>query len=339
MYVPDRGSAYDTTYQHEVLAWLALSTIEGVGYWTLKRLARAAPSWKALLKVSTRDEFVELVRAVGGKPRLRDGREPWEDSQSRLWAAGKRLLRRLSARDITLLLPDDPLFPPLLMDAPDPPAWIFVEGNPRALQLPLVAIVGTRKPTADGLYLATHIGHCLPLFGAATISGLAMGIDQVAHELSIRHSVSTIAVLGTGILRDFPSGSEELRRRIVEHGGAVISEYLPDDSYSAENFVRRNRIQAALSRVVIPVEWAIKSGTAHTVDNAIRMRRPLVCPRLPDWNSRSELLFAASHGAEVVTVPGEEAKLIGVVRRHLQELPEPARRDQLQLSFEAGERA
>lgn len=111
MGAPDRGSADAEGHQHEVLAWLALATIEGVGYWTLKRLSRTAPSWKALLNASTRDQFLELVRASGGKPRLRNGGEPWQSLQDRIWAAGKKLFRRLSARSITLLLPGDPLFP------------------------------------------------------------------------------------------------------------------------------------------------------------------------------------------------------------------------------------
>lgn len=335
MAAPDSIGPADTTGRdQEVVAWLALSTIDGVGYWTLRGLSESTPSWKGVLKAGTRDEFLELVRTAGGKPRLRHESESWEETQNRLWAAGKTLFRHLSARGIALILAGDPLFPPLLLDAPDPPAWIFVEGNPKALRLPSLALVGTRRPSADGLHLATHLGHSLPLFGAATVSGLAEGIDQIAHELSIRHGVPTVAVLGTGILRDFPAGSEELRRRIVENDGAIISEYLPEQTYSAETFVRRNRLQAALSRVVIPVEWSIKSGTAHTVDNAMKIGRPLVCPRLPDWNNRPELLFAASRGAEIVTIPGEEQRLVGLIRRCIHGTVEPVRRNQLQLFLE-----
>ena len=72
--------------------------------------------------------------------------------------------------------------------------------------------------------------------------------------------------------------------RILARGGTVVTEYLPQQSYSAENFVRRNRLQAALAKVLVPVEWAAKSGTAHTVKYAADLGRPIACLQLPDWS-------------------------------------------------------
>ncbi len=94
---------------------------------------------------------------------------------------------------------------------------------------------------------------------------MASGIDQIIHKNSLRFDIKTIAFIGTGILLNYPSGSEKLRQEIHQKGGAIVSEYLPHDSYSAANFVHRNRLQAGLARVVIPVEWQEKGGTAHTV--------------------------------------------------------------------------
>ena len=144
--------------------------------------------------------------------------------------------------------------------------------------MPSVTIVGTRKPSEDGLFLARYVGACLADWPAATVSGLAAGIDQLAHESSLRAEVPTIAVLGTGILDNYPKDSQVLRDRILGAGGAIVSEYLPRASYSAENFVQRNRLQAALGRVLIPVEWARRSGTAHTVRFATELR---AADRLP----------------------------------------------------------
>ncbi len=283
---------------------------------------RDVVAWRGFLDLDTGDGFLATLREAGGKPQLTQyPARDWPSVRDHLWQGGEALLKRLIDRDITLLLKDDPRFPSQLHEAPDPPAWIFVEGNPQVLSLPSVALVGTRQPTADGLYLATNLGHCLPLFGKplATVSGLAVGIDQQIHELSIRHGIPTIAVLGTGIFRHFPAGSEPLREKIINGGGAVVSEYLPDQTYSGENFVRRNRLQAALSSLTIPIQWAIKSGTARTVDHARRMGRPILCPCLADWSAEThpELVFAAEHGADIVVIPGEEARLIATVRRHL----------------------
>lgn len=102
-----------------------------------------------------------------------------------------------------------------------------------------------------------------------TVSGLATGIDQIAHIESLRYGIPTVAVLGNGMFVEYPSGSGRLKHQILASGGTIVSEYLPNQSYSSENFVRRNRIQAALCDTLVPVEWMIKSGTAHTVNFAI----------------------------------------------------------------------
>jgi predicted Rossmann fold nucleotide-binding protein DprA/Smf involved in DNA uptake len=120
------------------------------------------------------------------------------------------------------------------------------------------------------------------------------------------------------ILLNYPAGSEELRNKIYKKGGAIVSEYLPHQSYSAENFVRRNRIQAGLSRVVIPIEWKPKGGTAHTVRFAKEANKKIICLKLPDWSdSHLELSLAQKMGAEVLTIPGQESEFIHSVTQFL----------------------
>ena len=154
------------------------------------------------------------------------------------------------------------------------------------------------------MWLCDYVGYCLSHWGAATVSGLADGIDQAVHEASIAAGVPTIAFLGTGIQNDYPKGSENLRRRIVEAGGAVATEYLPNESYSRANFVQRNRLQAALGRALIPVEWAVKSGTAHTVRFASELLRPIVGLRVPSWSSDHVTLPVKS--GKIFVLPGED---------------------------------
>jgi DNA protecting protein DprA len=239
---------------------------------------------------------------------------------------------RLTKIGVRLLFRHEPCFPRALLDLERPPHWLFVQGTTAPLSMPAVAIVGTRKPSEDGLFLARYVGACLGDWPVATVSGLATGIDQLAHDSSLRAAVPTIAVLGTGILDNYPKGSADVRRRILEGGGTIVSEYLPRASYSAENFVQRNRLQAALGRVLIPVEWARRSGTAHTVRFATALGRPIACLRLADW-PMNRIALEPGLGEEtgrIFTVPREQDAFDHFVRDALG-TPSPSIVSQLSL--------
>jgi predicted Rossmann fold nucleotide-binding protein DprA/Smf involved in DNA uptake len=105
---------------------------------------------------------------------------------------------------------------------------------------------------------------------------LAKGIDAIAHEWAIHSGTPNISVLATGILRTYPAKHADLAGKIVDHGGVLISEYLPDASPTSENFVWRNRLQAALSACVVAPEWRKSSGTAHTIRFARAFGRPTI---------------------------------------------------------------
>jgi DNA processing protein len=178
--------------------------------------------------------------------------------------------------------------------------------------MPCVTAVGTREPSEDGIWLCRFVGLCFESWRAPTVSGLAAGVDQVVHEMSPRARVPTIAVLGTGIFSEYPKGSASLRERILDCGGAVITEYLP------KNFVRRNRLQAALGRILIPIEWASKGGTARTVRYAGSLGRPIAGLRLPDW-SEDRVVFSntAAKTATTFTIPGQEKEFRRFVAQSL----------------------
>ena len=289
----------------EAHAFLTLSSIRGVGHKTLLDLAEAGHSFADVLKAGP-SGTLPFTRRPSAKP----------DAPKLDWAAlraeaSDRMARigdLLRSMGVQLIFRDDPRFPRSLLDLERPPHWLFIQGSLAALAMPSVTIVGTRKPSQDGLFLARYVGACLADWPAATVSGLAAGIDQLAHESSLRAEVPTIAVLGTGILDNYPKDSQVLRDRILGAGGAIVSEYLPRASYSAENFVQRNRLQAALGRVLIPVEWARRSGTAHTVRFATELGRPIACLRLADWPADRVLLDTGlGHGSgEIFTVPREQ---------------------------------
>jgi DNA processing protein len=249
----------------------------------------------------------------------------WKTVLSNAQADAIRMLDRLTGMGVQLLFRGDPGFPSALLELERPPHWLFIQGAMAPLTMPAVAIVGTRKPSEDGLFLARYVGACLADWPVATVSGLAAGIDQLAHDSSLRTGVPTIAVLGTGILDNYPKGSDIVRRHILEAGGTIVSEYLPQASYSGENFVQRNRLQAALGHALIPVEWARRSGTAHTVRFATELGRPIACLRLADWTADRVVLEPGlgQETGQIFTVPREQDAFDRFIRAALGDSPAP----------------
>jgi DNA protecting protein DprA len=287
----------------EALAFLTLAAIRGVGHKTLVDLIEAGHRFADVLDDAP-GGFLPRRAAGGGDATL----ENWGAVLTKARADALGMCDRLTKMGVRLLFRDDPFFPRALLDLQRPPHWLFVQGAMAPLTMPAVTIVGTRKPSEDGLFLARYVGACLADWPAATVSGLASGIDQLAHESSLRSEIPTIAVLGTGILDNYPKGSVDVRHRILSAGGTIVSEYLPRASYSSENFVQRNRLQAALGRVLIPVEWARRSGTAHTVRFATGLGRPIACLRLADWPMDRVALEPGlgEESGRVFTVPREQ---------------------------------
>ncbi|MBD2806694.1 DNA-protecting protein DprA [Xenorhabdus sp. ZM] len=252
-------------WKAETVAFLALQSIRGVGFKTLYKISAQKISFRELMQIEDVEHFEKMLRQKLDDS-IKASHESWMQFKLNLWNEGLELARRYLKKNIRVFFYDQDLFPPQLRNIPEPPMWLFIEGNYLILHQPSVAIVGSRKSTEDGLWLTKYIVAAMANQGLASVSGLADGIDQKVHTESIRFNVPTIAVLGTGIDRNYPSGSEHLRAQIVANGGAIVTEYLIDQSYNAHNFIRRNRIQASLSQVTVPVEWRINSGTAHTVN-------------------------------------------------------------------------
>jgi len=157
----------------------------------------------------------------------------------------------------------DPDYPALLRRIANPPLALFVAGDPALLWHPAVAVVGSRSPTAGGRDNARDFAHALATTGLGVTSGLAAGIDTVAHEAALAADSTTVAVLGNGIDLPYPRGNAGLHARIVERG-AVVSEYPPGTEAQRGFFPARNRIIAGLSLGVLVVEAAERSGALIT---------------------------------------------------------------------------
>ncbi|MEN8213930.1 MAG: DNA-processing protein DprA [Pseudomonadota bacterium] len=173
----------------------------------------------------------------------------------------------------------NPRYPALLSEIPDPPAALFLKGNPELLKLPQLAIVGSRNPTSGGARNATEFARHLASCGLGICSGMATGIDAASHHGALQADGFTIAVVATGLDRVYPASNRELALRIASEG-LLISEFPPGIGPNAGHFPRRNRIISGLSVGALVVEAALRSGS-------------LITARL-----------AAEQGREVFAIPG-----------------------------------
>jgi DNA processing protein len=169
----------------------------------------------------------------------------------------------------------DKAYPPLLREIYDPPAVLFYRGNLPDPEKPLIAIVGTRHPSPQAASQAYDLGLGIGRLGIAVVSGLALGIDAMAHRGNLEAGGQTIAVLGSGPDEVYPQANRLLARRILETGGCLISEYPPGTSPFKWNFPARNRIISGIARGTVIVEAPESSGALITARHAIEQNRDL----------------------------------------------------------------
>ena len=150
------------------------------------------------------------------------------------------------------------------------PKTLFYAGTLPERRIPTVAIVGTRKPTAYGKEVTYRIAHDLAKHGVVIVSGLALGIDGIAHTAALEANGSTIAVLPCGLPKVYPATHRDLAAAIIEKGGALITEYDSDHEFSYQsNFLQRNRIVSGIADAIIITEAAARSGTLNTASHAL----------------------------------------------------------------------
>lgn len=166
----------------------------------------------------------------------------------------------------------DPAYPPALLQTPDPPPLLYVEGHLHWLRTPAIAVVGSRHASAQGLAHAHAFAQALAQAGMTVISGLALGIDGAAHQGALTVNGATVAVLGTGIDRLYPARHRALARELAAHG-ALLTEWPLGTPPRPGHFPQRNRLIAGLARGVLVVEAAARSGSLITAHLATEMGR------------------------------------------------------------------
>ena len=179
----------------------------------------------------------------------------------------------MKKHNIELISIYDPYYPKKLQEIYDKPIVLFIKGNKKILNEFSLAIIGCRENTKYGELVAKSITYEIAKKEVITVSGLAKGIDSIAHKATLEICGKTIAVVGNGLDIVYPEENRLLANEIVKRGGAIISEYVIGTKPEKMNFPARNRIISGLSNGVVVIEAKRKSGTMITVDFALEQGR------------------------------------------------------------------
>ena len=249
--------------------WVGFNLVKGIGAVRLQALIQyfgnLETAWQAseseLLSAGLSQRIIDVF--VGTRHKI-DPIQAYED---------------ILKKEIKILTWEDPDYPDKLMNIDQPPPVIYIRGSIKPEDRWAVAIVGTRRVTSYGRQVTEQVSTYLARNGLTVVSGLARGVDGVAHQTTLANNGRTIAVLGSGIDQIYPPEHRQLAEKIIENG-AVISDYHPGTPPDAGNFPPRNRIISGLSLATVVVEAGETSGALITAT------------------------FAAEQGREVFAVPG-----------------------------------
>ena len=229
----------------------------------------------------------------------------------------KRYLAYCENNRIQIIAHFEKQYPPGLLAIKDFPPLLFVKGN--VLAVNYAAIVGTREVSPLAPPKTEYIVKTFARHNYGIISGLAQGIDTLAHEAALEFGTPTIAVVPTSLDNTYPKENAQLAARIVESGGAIISEQAPNYAPLANPFVLRNRIIAAFSNYLLPVEMGKESGTRHAVHYGFKFGKKVILIKPGQDEINNHLL---NYDGIIVAIKKYRPKPNLVVLKALSDLPE-----------------
>jgi len=287
---------------------LRLSHIDEIGNITLIRLVNHFGSPEKVFQASI--EELGVVKGISPQKanRIRQGGDP------NVVAKQREMIDKYHIKVITLWDDD---YPPRLREIEyDPPAILYVRGNADLLQTDALSIVGTRRFSPYGEKVVRDIVARLGGSGMTIVSGLASGIDGLAHGAALEAGLPTLAVFGCGVERIYPPTNAELGRRVLENGGAFVSEFPFGTRPMRGNFPRRNRIIAGLSQGTLVIEAGERSGALITALIAADLGREVMAIPGSVHNSKSIGCHALLRdGASLVENSAQILKLLKVARK------------------------
>ena len=245
----------------DIESWLALDLINGLGDESMRGLLAAFGSPAAILSAS----MASLERVVKRKVayNIIRGVDPQKLNASLKW---------LEDRQNSVVTLADPEYPALLLNIPDPPPLLYVKGKRGLLNTQILAIVGSRNATPQGLSNAEAFAEAASNAGFCIASGMALGVDAAAHRGGLRGKAASVAVVGTGLDLVYPASHRNLAHELAEEG-ALVSEFPLGTPPIGSNFPRRNRIISGMSRGCLVVEAALQSGSLITARQALEQGR------------------------------------------------------------------
>lgn len=260
---------------------VALSSVKGLGNASLLKILHLAQSVDTFS--ITRQQCQEMVSNVASKRLSSPLLNFFEDVEHHLRTA-RQQIDTYRASGITILSFLDSHYPDALRRLDKPPSLLFCRGDMTLItsKRKRVAIIGTRAPTQRGEFVTKTLTKILSTHEKAIVSGLAKGIDTVAHEETLRQQGNAIAVV-VDVLNIYPAANRKLAEDIVNSGGLIISENSPSTRVSQGLLVQRDRIQAALSDRVYAIECREKGGTLHAINTALALGIPVWIPHYTNW--------------------------------------------------------
>ena len=253
--------------------------------------------------------FTELIARFGSAEQALSQRS---DREALLQNAAV-LEARTAASGAALLVLGDAEYPTAFADLEAPPMWTTSIGELRHLGPVGVAIVGTRQATPYGTRIAREVASAVVRAGGVVVSGLARGIDAVAHRAALEAGGATVAVLGTGVDVAYPANHRALHADVAERG-LLISEFAPGASASPGSFPRRNRLIAALARVTLVVEAGHRSGALITASQADAIGRDVFAvPGPVDATQSAGCNRLIRDGAQIMTEIADVLQAAGLM--------------------------
>lgn len=243
--------------------WVGLSHVPGIGSVKVKKLLEQFGSAERVWQLSKAE--LAAIPYIGEKI-------AGEFQRTREELDLERFLQHCKEAEVYLLCPEDSEFPANLLNIYDPPPVIYYRGALKREDLYSIAIVGSRKMTTYGKRVTRMLATELVEKGFTIVSGMALGVDGVAHEAAMEAGGRTIAVLGSGVDVIYPREHQNLYAEIIKHG-AVVSTFPPGRAPERGNFPARNRIISGLSCGTVVVEAGEKSGALITADLALEQNR------------------------------------------------------------------
>lgn len=225
---------------------------------------------------------------------------------------------------IKKLTVDNNDYPEVLRQTPDAPEYLYTLGAPLVdlLAGPAIAIVGSRKVTPYGKTVTPQFASTLAAAGCTIVSGLAIGVDALAHRGALEGGGRTIAVLPGGLDAIYPSSHQHLARQILQQGGALVSEYAPGVHPMKYHFIARNRIVSGLSNGLLVTEAAINSGSLHTARFALEQGREVFAvPGNITSSASAGTNNLIRSGATPVMAPDDVLQALGIHPRATKALP------------------